>query len=722
MYRRAIAGNADPKYGEAHYRLALTYLKLSATGDAYKSFLRAVEAQPKNADALAKTADIEVLASTQANAPPQMLDQASEHATALLALPDGAYDGNRLMGQIALLKKDAATAIEYFEKANQAKPDQAPLMLAYFAALAQGGNFERGEAVAKDLIAKQKTYAPTYDLLYLQYVNHNRMEDATHVLRLKAENNPTNEQYVLQLAAHYGALKMPAQMDETLTRLADKKFAQGYLAAGDFYYLRLREFGKAEASYLSGAKAFPKEESTYQKRLVELYAASNRLPEATKLMGQVLEKNPKDSEAVAMRAALRLTTGNREDVNLAVTDLQDLVSKTPTNHVLHYNLARALLAKGEVEQARVQLDEAVKYRPDFIAAREILARIYVMRSEGAKALQQADLMVRQDPNNVAGHLARSSALVLLQEFEKAREEVNLITTRFPQNLEARYQLGLLAYEGKDYTKAAQIFGELHKANPKDYKGLMGVVETLASQNRMPEAVREMEAAAAAEPERMELKIALANMYVRVARYDEAIQKYRDVLDKNPKAGDILFKLAETYRRKGDLNKAIETFRSASLAAPNDAGPLLQLGLLMDGTGRREQSKPIYEQILRIEQNPRQRAIALNNLAFIKADEGTDLDSALSMAQQAVQAMPDSADIADTLGWVYIKKNLSQDAIRIFKDLVQKKPDNPMFRMHYGMALIQTGDHPAARRELERALQNRPSKDEANRINDLLRQL
>ena len=42
------------------------------------------------------------------------------------------------------------------------------------------------------------------------------------------------------------------------------------------------------------------------------------------------------------------------------------------------------------------------------------------------------------------------------------------------------------------------------------------------------------------------------------------------------------------------HRAIDTFRRASQAAPSDTKPLLQLGLLMDGTGRREQAKPIYE--------------------------------------------------------------------------------------------------------------------------------
>ena len=44
----------------------------------------------------------------------------------------------------------------------------------------------------------------------------------------------------------------------------------------------------------------------------------------------------------------------------------------------------------------------------------------------------------------------------------------------------------------------------------------------------------------------------------------------------------------------------------------------------------------------------------------------DLDQALTMAQRAVQAAPKSPEIADTLGWIYIKKNLSEEAIRIFR--------------------------------------------------------
>jgi len=116
------------------------------------------------------------------------------------------------------------------------------------------------------------------------------------------------------------------------------------------------------------------------------------------------------------------------------------------------------------------------------------------------------------------------------------------------------------------------------------------------------------------------------------------------------------------------------------------------------------------------------AIALNNLAYRKAEEGQDLDEALRMAQHARQIQPNATAMADTLGWIYIKKNMSGEAERIFKDLVDKDPNNPMFHYHYGMALMQKGDKSSAKREFEVALKNKPSKDDAGKIQDLLNKL
>lgn len=719
MYRRAL--QKDMRFGEAYYRLGLTDLKLAAYGDAANMLRRAIGLQPTNVDAITQLADLYLIAATQDTGHSNdMLKEVKELDEKLLQLDSNSYDGHRLSGQAALLRRDAPTAVKELEKANAAKPGQANLVLAYFQALAMNGQFPEAEKAAHDLIEKEKSFAPMYDLLYLQYVRQNRMSDAEQILKLKVANNPKKANYLVQLAGHYLALKRPGDMDAVIQRLtSEKDYPEGHLLAGDFFFFRAREYEHAREQYEAAIKAFPKDKNLYQKRLVELYATENRAPDANELLSTILKESPKDTDAIAMRAALQLTTGNREQINMAANDLQALVTKMPQNHLLRYNLARALVAKGDVEAARIQLEDAIKVRPDFIAARELLGRIYLNTGDPAKALKAADEIIALDHNNLPGHLMRSSALIGIGDKDKARQELELITKSFPQNTDARYQVGMLAYQDKDYKRAEQMFTELYKKNPRDFRGLAGLTETLAAEGHLTEVVKMWEDASKTEPDRRDLKMAVANVYVRSQRFDEAIKIYQSLLEKEPKSPSMLIHLAETERLKGDLNQAIDGFRRCSQAAPSNTQCLIQLGLLMEATGKRDQAKPIYEQILRLQPD---FPVALNNLAYIKAEEGVDLDQALAMAQHAMQKEPNSPQIADTLGWIYIKKNLSEDAIRVFRDLVEKNPTDSSFHYHYGMALLQKGDKPSAKRELQSAMKNRPSKEEAVKIQDLLQKI
>ncbi len=719
MYRRAL--QKDLRFGEAYYRLGLTQLKLGSIGGAYSDFRRAVELQPNNTDAAVNLANIVLLASTQDQThQKQLLEEAKEMGTKLLQQDPKSYEGHRIMGQLALVSRDFPTAVKEFQMADSVKPAQPDLAVAYFQALVANKQEADAEKVARDTIAKNKTYSPIYDILYIQYMRTNKPAEAEQVLKLKVDNNPKQSSFLLQLAQHYFMLNRRPDLDATIARLTDEKtFPEGHLLAGDFFYFRAREFDRAQREYEAGMKAFPKEKATYQKRIVELYAVTGKNPEANQLLAEILKTNPKDSDAIAMRAALMLTTGNREQINSAANDLQALVTKNPQNHLLRFNLARAMLAKGDTEGARLQLEEAVKLRTDFIAARDLLARINLTKGDAAKALKAADDILAIDRNNLQAHLIRSSALLGLNDRDKAREELDFITKTYPQNLDARYQVGFLAYEQKDFKKAEQIWSELYKTNPGDRRGLIGVTETYAAENRINDAIAEMKKASEREPQRRDLKLYLANLYVRAERYDDAVNLYRGLLEKEPKSPDLLFKLGETQRRKGDENAAIDSFRRCAQEAPNNTMCLLQLGLLLDGTGKRDQAKPIYEQILKVQPD---HPVALNNLAFIKAEEGVDLDQALTMAQRARQKAPASTDIADTLGWIYIKKSLSEDAVRIFKDLVQKEPKNANYHYHYGMALMQKGDKVSAKKELESALQNRPSKDDEAKIRQTLQTL
>lgn len=718
MYRRAM--QKDLRYGDAYYRLGLTDLKTGAYSDAVRMLVRAVELQPNNADAASKLADLYMLATIQvqdADRRDQLIKEIKGLTDKLFTQDAKSFDAHRLLGQIALLQRNPAEAITHFGQANQVKPNTPELIIAYYEALTANNQIPEAEQLARDFISKQKNYGPIYDMLYLQYAKQNKLAEAEAILKEKIANNPKNASFLLQLAGYYFLTKHRPEMENIIQKMSnEQEFPEGHLLAGDFFFFRLQEYDRARQQYEAAMNAFPKDRTIYQKRLVELLALTGKAPEAIQMVDSILKADPKDSDAVAMRAALQLTTGDRNQINAAVNDLQGLVNKTPDNHLLRYNLARALVARNETDSAIQHLQEAVKLRPDFIAGRIMLSRIYLTKGDAGRALKSADEVISLDRNNLDAHLVRSNALLGLNERDKAKEELDFIAKTFPGNLEARYQIAFMAFQQKDYKRAEELFGVLHKESPSDVRGLIGVVESAAAQGRMAQAVKDMEDAARKAPDRPELKRAVGNLYVRAQRFDDGISTFKSLLEKNPSSSDLLFRLGEAYRLKGDINSAIDTFRRATQAAPNDLNSLLQLSLMMEATGRRNEARPLYEQILKVQPD---QAIALNNLAFLKADEGGDLDQALTMAQKAKQVLPGSPDVSDTLGWIYIKKNLSDDAVRVFQELVQKSPNNHTYRYHFGMALLQKGDKPSAKRELETAIRNNPSKEEVGKIKELL---
>ena len=82
-------------------------------------------------------------------------------------------------------------------------------------------------------------------------------------------------------------------------------------------------------------------------------------------------------------------------------------------------------------------------------------------------------------------------------------------------------------------------------------------------------------------------------------------------------------------------------------------------------------------------------------------------------------MPNEPNVADTMGWIYIRKNLSDPAIQIYKELTAKDGSVSTWHYHLGMALYQRGDRLEAKKALATALTKNPPKDEAGKIKELL---
>jgi Flp pilus assembly protein TadD len=101
-------------------------------------------------------------------------------------------------------------------------------------------------------------------------------------------------------------------------------------------------------------------------------------------------------------------------------------------------------------------------------------------------------------------------------------------------------------------------------------------------------------------------------------------------------------------------------------------------------------------------------VAANNLAWMLAESGGDLDEALRLAQVAQEKLPDLPNVLDTLAWVHYKKANYPAAIDLLRNCVGKDPKNAVYQYHLGMAYFKSGDRQRARTSLTEALKLSPS--------------
>jgi tetratricopeptide (TPR) repeat protein len=719
FYKRAL--QKDARFAAAYYQLGNAELKNGNPMNAMRAYQRCVELDQVNTDAASKLAEIYLAAYSRSEAKPKhLLKEIETISKRLLDKDPKSFDGLRLRGFLKLANNDVKGSLEDMQAADSIKPYQKELTTVLFQLLLQDGQRDAAIAYINKAIAADNQTIGNYDVLYADYAKKEMIAEAEEVLKRKIAAIPSKPALKIQLAAHYFASKQHDKMQATLDEIlalakAGKEIDQPRMLVGDFYF-KIRDFERAMRQFDEGSKEQVAKKHDYQKRMVETYIYMNKKTDAVRLVEEILKEDPKDNDALAMRASLSLQSGSKDSVDTAVTDLQTAVSRAPQNHVMRMNLAKAYAARGDGDQARIQLQEALKIRPDFQIAKIMLAQIFLQKQEFGKSLEYANQILAYDPNEVRGRLLRATSLYGTRDFAGAQKDLDMILARYPNLGDALYMTARIQLDTNQKDKAQATFDKMMKANPSDTRGLLGTVETYLQTGKGEVAVKTIEAELAKAPDRNDIRNALANTAVRVGNYERALPEFQKLLAANPKDASVVVRLAEVYKRMGDDANAIKYFRQAGTLLPNDPLAPLNVAMIYDRMGKSSESKPIYEQVVKLDPG---NVLALNNLAMIMADQGTDLDMALSYAERAKQKLPGNMDVSDTLGLIYIKKNLADQAINIFTDILRKDPNRYIYHYHLAMAYYQKGDKMNAKKSAQTALSKTPTKQDEQRIRELL---
>ena len=716
LYRRAL--KEDARYAEAWYQLGLTNDQLGSYAEARKDFVRAMDLDPANTGALIQLGDLDLLFyAADQNGYKELLADLKDLARRLLKKDKNSYDGLRFSGEVALIEKDLHTAIQKFQEANRARPYQRELVLALAQALQADHQDEQAEKLAGEMIQHDQAAGAIYDLLYTSYLRTRRPELAEEILQNKMANNPGEGAYVMQLAFHYYMTNRRSDMQAALEKLTAKTgvFADARLQVGDFY-ARIGEFDRALGQFELGEKENPKSRRRYQKKRVEVLASQGQSEPAARLLGQILRDDPKDPEAAGLKAALEIARGDPQQRKQAISELETLARKTAWNPLVHYDLGRAYMAGGAagLEPARAQFAETLRIDPRHTAARLSLAEVELARGESAQAVTQAEQVLNREPVNVSALLLRARGWINMSEYAKARDDLASVLAMDPKSNDASFALGELDLKQGRFEEAEGQFQVLRDRG--DARGLAGVIDSKVRQEQWEPAIQMVEHELDKNPERGPYRSELANLLLRAGKYGEAVAQFQMLLNRNPNSQEAYLRLGEAKAQLGDVGGAEAAFERARQLAPADATPDLDLGVLYDHLKRYREARQAYQAALAKQpDNPR----ALNNLAYLEAEQGVDLDQALEYAQHARAKLPGDVNVIDTLGLIYIKKNLTEDGLRMLREVVKRQPGNAAFRLHLALAWYQKGDRLMARRELEAARRDKPSDKELNQIQELL---
>jgi tetratricopeptide (TPR) repeat protein len=735
QYRNAL--KRDPKYGPAYYKLALVGIKAGDVTGAVAALHRAVELippdQPDHWDATVKLSEIYL---TVARGEKPYMDEVEKFAKDLLKRDPDSYDGHRLIGDLSYTRATDAirskpprpeeasalldVATQEYTKADSIKPGQILVWMQLARTRTAKSDFPAAEAYYRRAIDKDKTFQPSYTELYRLLLYQKRPADAEQILKLGFANNPKQYGFLTLLAMQYYAMQRHDDVVSILNQIKShaKDYDQAYVMVGDFY-LRMGDGDSAIREYKEGMAKDAAKKTTYQKHIIEVLMRQGKRSEAAEINSQILKESPTDNDARGLAATFLLDRG---DIAKALAELQEVVTRAPANPVARYNLGRAHAARGEYEQARQQFQKAIELQPDYNLARLGLAELQVGHGDYEAAGKTAEAILTIDKGSLNARLIQSAALMGERKFADSHALLDTMLKANPGSPDVLFQLGVVNLAEGKYKDAEDSFRRSYQLNPANSRGLMGIVETLVAQHKSDEALNLLKGESEKAPSRLDLQLLLGNTAVRAGKFDLAIQTFNGLLsrmDKGRAQGDIYMRIGETYRRKGDPNSAVQALQKARETLPDNIVVLSTLALLLDNSERKTEAKQVYEATLKLDPN---NAIALNNLAFLLAETGGDLDDALTKAQRAKQLKSDLLEISDTLGWIYLKKNLADNAIEIFKDLVSKEPNHSTYRFHLGMAYSQKGDKTRAIEQLKEALKYNPGKEEKDKIQQLITRL
>lgn len=607
------------------------------------------------------------------------VEQAQTQVQGYLTKVPGSKRGQRLLAAIFLRKQDADKAIELLEPMVQEDPGDVRLMT----------------------------------LLGNAYMAVRRTDDAAVLFEKAVQSDPDNTDVRTRLALTRlgsGDRDNAVKEFETILENDPDEVRANLLLV--LTYLRERNFDEALVAAETLKKRMP-DSPMPDNFLGTIFLAKKDTALARKHFSQALEIEPNFAPAKLNLAEIERVAGN---VEAARTRYQTILDHDAKHEQAMLRMAQLAFREKDNETGVDWLNRAIVANPKSKRPRMMQVNALLRMKENQRALSAArdfQLSFEKD-GDALDTLAR--AQIATGKLTSGISTYQQLATVVPDSATVQHRLGRALAAAKKYPEAAAA---LDKAIALD-KTLIP-----ARQDRIRVAFLEKGSDAAlalaremteSDPDKTYGYLLQGDVLMQAGRFEAATAIYAEAQKRVP-SNSILSRMFQSMTRDGKEGEARALLEGWLSKHPDDTKTrfMYASALIREGDIR----AAIRENETLLESFPK-NPVLLNDLAWLYGEVGDD--RAIGFAQQAHGLAPNSPAIADTLGWLLVKKGDTAKGLDILQKAYDGAPDQHDIGYHYAAALHRSGKGAEALRLLKGILDTGQSFDAIDEARKLYAEL
>ena len=431
--------------------------------------------------------------------------------------------------------------------------------------------------------------------------------------------------------------------------------------------------------------------------------------------------------------------GLEGDYPAALNILRDAIELDPDSAFLLVSLAEVKFKIGQVPEALEYIDKAIKLEPSFRTPYLMAGSVMAAAGKNAEAVVYLRKAVELDPDKEDAYLQLAVSLTRMFEYEEAVSTLKALININKESVLGYYYLGktygqmklyhdavsyfsktlelrpdfdqagidmAAAYEALgDYTKAIETYKELVGEEDSKVAVLQRLIQLLIQQRRYNDALEYLHLAVDSGYGGQEIMRKIGLIHMELDQFDEAIQVFGTMLEKDPDAFQVRFYLGLAFEEKGDLDSASSEFNKI----PKDSG------IYIDAIGHiafilKEKGKPelaIEALKTAIDDNPRQLELYLNLSSLYEALE--KLDDALALLLDAEKRFERETRLQFRIGVLYDALGKRAESIERMKIVISINPLDAQALNFIGYTYAEMGINlEEALSHLKKAVEIRPN--------------